>query len=322
MKQLLALAAIIKNEEEMLDRMLTSCGDIPKYIVDTGSTDGTWDIYKKHGVNVRKFSRYDECLGTSPQFHFSDARNESIEFADAEWLLILDGDEFLMDGVLDEIKKLLPTLDKYNAISLDVITNEETVNSPRVLRKIPEIRYTEAAHNRLRYIETNRDKMYVTKLKIRSELSPNHMRDRDRTLRILDENIRKEPKNERYWYYLAREFMSRIMKKNDKGEPVIDIAMIWTAIGSLETYLLMSQISNEKADAHYILGTLYYQIGKEYNNDELFYKAIDHMHKSLALVPSNRNAFEFLYHIYPPEFKSWFKKLTGLADNKHVMMVR
>ena len=73
----IAVTAIIKNEEQMLEKMLKSCKGLDVFVIDTGSSDGTYDLYKKYGVKWKKYSKWNDCIGTADDFHFSEARNES-----------------------------------------------------------------------------------------------------------------------------------------------------------------------------------------------------------------------------------------------------
>ncbi|MBN2280406.1 MAG: glycosyltransferase [Candidatus Marinimicrobia bacterium] len=93
----LSLCMIVKNEEHRLDECLKSVAGLADQIVivDTGSTDRTIDIAKKHRAEVHHFQWNDD---------FSEARNEAIKYARADWILWLDADERFNP---DDRKKML-----------------------------------------------------------------------------------------------------------------------------------------------------------------------------------------------------------------------
>ena len=79
---------IVINESARLARALESARGLVQEIIitDTGSTDGTKDIARRLGAEVHEFAWND---------NYSEARNASIEKATGDWILVLDGDEYL-----------------------------------------------------------------------------------------------------------------------------------------------------------------------------------------------------------------------------------
>lgn len=96
----LSLCMIVKNEEEFLEKCLGSVRSIADeiIIVDTGSTDKTKEICRRHQAKVYDFPWTDS---------FSEARNFGIEKAGGEWILWLDADEELDLENTVEFKKAL-----------------------------------------------------------------------------------------------------------------------------------------------------------------------------------------------------------------------
>lgn len=84
----ISLCMIVKNEEALLDKCLSSVHGLVDEIivVDTGSTDRTVEIAQAHGARIEHFKWCDD---------FAAARNYSLGFARGEWILILDADESL-----------------------------------------------------------------------------------------------------------------------------------------------------------------------------------------------------------------------------------
>ncbi|MDO4232868.1 MAG: glycosyltransferase family 2 protein [Lautropia sp.] len=87
----IALTMIVKNEERCLARCLESVRPwVDRMIVlDTGSTDRTMEIAREHGAEVfeRRWTN-----------DFAAARNAALARSDADWNLVLDADETLIQG--------------------------------------------------------------------------------------------------------------------------------------------------------------------------------------------------------------------------------
>ena len=90
---------IVRDEENSLTVCLTSVKDIvdQMVIVDTGSKDKTIQIAKNLGADVYQFQWCDS---------FAEARNESIKYANGDWILWMDADETLDPRSISELKKI------------------------------------------------------------------------------------------------------------------------------------------------------------------------------------------------------------------------
>jgi glycosyltransferase involved in cell wall biosynthesis len=90
---------IARDEAHCISRCLESVGPLvdEMIVVDTGSTDNTAELARKAGARVHSFSWCDD---------FSAARNAALEFASAEWNLVLDADEWI-EGQTTELAKTL-----------------------------------------------------------------------------------------------------------------------------------------------------------------------------------------------------------------------
>src|SRR5690625_7946181 len=99
-----SLCMIVKNEEEVLERCLTSVHDLVDEIniVDTGSTDDTIKIAEKFTDRVFQF----EWTGK-----FKDARNEWFKHATQEYIFYVDADDVLLESDREKFKLLKRTLD-------------------------------------------------------------------------------------------------------------------------------------------------------------------------------------------------------------------
>lgn len=325
----IAVTAIIKNEEQLLEKMLKSCKGLPVFILDTGSSDGSYDLYKKYGVNWAKYSKWDDCPGTSERFSFSEARNESLALAgDVTWRVILDADETLEGNFVKDLKTLIkkPFIEKYDIITVSVETNSEDLLSPRVLRNMPEIFYEDIVHNRIAYSEENKDKAYLSGMKIRSGYSPNHDIDPDRTIKLLVRGINETPGKARFYYYLAREYMHRYGKMKfsyqeaEEGDLKNALyqkmsSMLYTMIGLLEHYCYLAQTTNEKADAHVLLGVFYLEIDNRHMAKRNAWEAV-------KIIPTLQEAWKIIYQLENPKFRLFFNKVIDIADNSGALTVR
>lgn len=99
-KSTLSLCMIVKNEEKHLVKCLQSVRDVVDeiIIVDTGSTDKTIDISRVFGAQVFEFPWTGD---------FSAARNESLNKASGNWILVLDADEVISVSDLKELRKIV-----------------------------------------------------------------------------------------------------------------------------------------------------------------------------------------------------------------------
>ncbi|SHK97712.1 Glycosyltransferase involved in cell wall bisynthesis [Desulforamulus aeronauticus DSM 10349] len=100
-----SLCMIVRNEEEWLERCLTSVQRVVDevVIVDTGSTDKTKEICRRYPAKVYDFAWTES---------FAEARNFSIERASGEWILWLDADEELRVENIQEFRKALQSVEK------------------------------------------------------------------------------------------------------------------------------------------------------------------------------------------------------------------
>lgn len=87
----LAVAMIVRNEARCITRCLESVRPwVDRMVVlDTGSTDETRELARKAGADVH------EMVWPGS---FAEARNRSLELADADWNLVVDADEWIMSG--------------------------------------------------------------------------------------------------------------------------------------------------------------------------------------------------------------------------------
>ena len=141
----IALCMIVKDEEQFLDDCLGAVGWAVDeiVIVDTGSTDNTVEIARRHGARV---------FHVAWTHDFSEARNFSISKATADWILVLDADERIQASDLRKLRKTVRRAKKVDGIYLSVWNVGDNPASTsahylvRLFRRKNEIRYEGRIH--------------------------------------------------------------------------------------------------------------------------------------------------------------------------------
>jgi N-acetylglucosaminyl-diphospho-decaprenol L-rhamnosyltransferase len=95
----LSVIVLTLNEERHLGQCLQSALYLTDQVLvlDSGSTDGTLDIARSFGVEIR----HRDFDGYASQ------RNAAIEMVETDWILFLDADEYLPDSLVNEIRTVL-----------------------------------------------------------------------------------------------------------------------------------------------------------------------------------------------------------------------
>jgi len=144
--QTISLCMIVKNEEHFLPGCLKTVRGLPDEIivVDTGSTDRTMEIAREFGAKIYEHPWQND---------FSLHRNQSIDYATGDWILILDADEELDPSEHDMIRSVIRRKD-IDAVTFVVYNRIQAgrtgfLNSHRLLRNKKEYRYSGIVHNQL-----------------------------------------------------------------------------------------------------------------------------------------------------------------------------
>ncbi|WP_198937926.1 glycosyltransferase family 2 protein [Pelomonas sp. KK5] len=98
-----ALVVIARDEAPRIGRLLASVRPFvdTMLVLDTGSRDATPALAREAGARVEQFDWCDD---------FSAARNRALELAGADWHVVLDADEWLIEGgeALRELRSMTP----------------------------------------------------------------------------------------------------------------------------------------------------------------------------------------------------------------------
>ncbi len=196
-KHSLALVMIVKNEEKGLARAIESCRDFVDEVVvsvDSASTDKTEEIARAYADVVKVYHWKDD---------FSAARNFAHEGVKSDWILFLDGHEYV---------KKSPNLAEHLALDCDALLctvemeNGFQFRNPRIYKNGVQFvgAYHEMQKNQktLLYIEflVKHDRLGGQDLT--AALERNAQRE-DMMPRIMGEQIKKDPKNRHALFHLS-----------------------------------------------------------------------------------------------------------------------
>ena len=194
-----ALVVIARNEAGRIERLLRSVAPwVDEMVVlDTGSTDDTPRLAREAGARVEHYTWADD---------FAAARNAALELAGADWHLVLDADEWLVEGglFLKELKGLRPDfvgtvrLENHSGPGGSVRTVE------RLTRLLPgTVRYEGMVHEQPVHALPGR----ATPLHVEHDgylpaaLVAKHGRNR----RLLREAVAVSPEDPYLWYQLGKD---------------------------------------------------------------------------------------------------------------------
>jgi glycosyltransferase involved in cell wall biosynthesis len=201
----ISLAMIIKNEEKNIQKCIESVKELVDeiVIVDTGSTDNTINIIKEY-PNIRIY-HYLWCED------FSKARNFSIEKTTGEYILVLDGDEFIIEGKREELEKIMEEglIGRILIKSCFQKDNQEFSSEEFVSRFFPrDIRYEGVIHEQL----------VTSKTRVKLSLTVKHSgyfntNKSERNIPLLRKVLDKNPNDPYYLFQLGKEL--RINRQYD-----------------------------------------------------------------------------------------------------------
>lgn len=139
----LSVCLIVKNEERFLDSCLASIVPVAHEIVvvDTGSTDRTVEIARRHEARLASFRWCDD---------FSAARNAGLAMARGDWVLILDADEEVHPEDIQTLRRELDGDSNHLLLRLRCIQElkgrQYQGYVPRLFRNAPGIRFEDRIH--------------------------------------------------------------------------------------------------------------------------------------------------------------------------------
>ncbi|WP_337098679.1 glycosyltransferase family 2 protein [Paenibacillus sp. YIM B09110] len=204
----ISLCMIVKNEEDCLDRCLSSVQDIADEIIiaDTGSTDRTKEIAARFGARIYDFEWIDD---------FSAARNFAFGQATQEFILWLDADDVLEAA---DSARLLALKDQsdfpYDSVTMSYHLTFDEHNRPvhslkrnRLVRRSRGFRWHGAVHEYLA----------ISGPTFHSDIAVTHRKERAYTDRNLQIYLRRKDQCElfdpRDQYYFGNELLDHGMHR-------------------------------------------------------------------------------------------------------------
>jgi len=243
----ISLCMIVKNEEASLKECLSSVKDLVDeiIIVDTGSTDKTKEIAKMFTNKVFDFKWVDD---------FAKARNYGIKKAKMDYVMWLDGDDFVPKDTLKYLLNLKKEMtDDMYMIKYDLVTKDSNYNfsfyRERIIKNTPNCRFVGAVHECINVF----GKTTYLPLSIEHRKTEKEGKS-DRNLNIFKKTKAKRKLTTRELYYFGRELFDH--RQYDE------------CISTLKKFLKRKDFWVENAiDANYTIAKCY--LAKNEINQEL-----------------------------------------------------
>lgn len=144
----ISLCMIVKNEEKILDRCLSSLRPLMDEIIiaDTGSTDRTKEIAARYTDRIYDYT-WENDFAKARNFVFSKASMEYIYSADADEVLDVENQRrfrLLKEAMLPEID--IVQMYYVNQLSFNTVYNYDKEYRPKLFRRIRTFRWTDPIH--------------------------------------------------------------------------------------------------------------------------------------------------------------------------------
>lgn len=281
---LISLCIVAKNEEKTLSSCINSVKKIVDevIVVDTGSSDNTPEIARKHDAKL-VFHQFND--------DFSEVRNISLKHATKDWILVLDADEIIDERALCTLKALIETKDPsiygyyfwcHNYFGDGTFNTFEIC---RLFRNKPEIYFQRIVHETLQpSIKRAKGKTETKNVVIHHFPFKKKGRFAERSdfyLRLVKKQLELTPSDTLYAIFLAIEYAAR--KQYDKARTICS------------EYLNLDP--DKAATLHLILAQIYRRMN-------LYHQSIELIHKSLRASSNQKQlvaqefSFNFLAMVY------------------------
>lgn len=283
MKLLLSICMMVKDEENNLDRCLSSLKPLLNetftelIVVDTGSTDNTVEIAKKYTDRVY----YHEWNND-----FSEMRNKTISYAKGSWIMIVDADEEVenAENIISFIKGKIRNDIGAGALTLRNVKGNDknrlvaTVPTARLFRNTGTFRYEGIVHN-IPFIEGNVVELDATVVHYGYNSEDYELMEKKflRTSNLLILALEKNPDN---YYYRFQLSVTYHMHK-DFQKALFEI---------INAYEVMKAKSKKiKKDAY-----IYPQLSKCYLLNGYYNEAIEYAKEGLTHTPDNFDLYFYM----------------------------
>lgn len=221
MKPGISLCMIVKDEEQNLPRSLASvqgCAD-QYVVVDTGSTDRSKAIADEYHCELHDFVWCDD---------FAAAKNNSIGYADHEWIFHLDADEQFR-FTAEELRQAIAEAeaDGIETLYVKLVDIDHDGNrcafyyQPRIWRNGRGVKYINAIHTApLTRLPERKTELELYHYGYKAISAETFQKKRERNFRIFQQEFTKNPHDTRLGWELAREYC--VIEKFAEALTVID----------------------------------------------------------------------------------------------------
>jgi tetratricopeptide (TPR) repeat protein len=306
-----SVCMIVKNEEKLLDKCLNSIEDFADeiIIVDTGSSDNTVEIAKRHGAKVY-FHEWEN--------DFSKARNFSLSYAKTEWIFIMDADEELVVEDIPVLKEIMRQKD-YNMISINVYnlgpegsSISSFLPSIRMFRRTTGAKYEGIVHNQLKFDE-EREKVLRVNARIKHYgygLDAESMKRKvARSKKLLLKQVAENPDNFFAHFNLAQLY---------RGESPNPSPEVCHKIIEHAGFVIEHTDPYKRGQRHLHLMSLHQMVSANFFLEE-YDQAIEYCLKALEYKPNFLDAIISLGHIFSQKkdlanARVWYMKYLEELD--------
>jgi glycosyltransferase involved in cell wall biosynthesis len=214
-KKTVSLCMIVKDEEWILDQCLGSVSEIVDEIIigDTGSKDNSKVIAARYGATVFDIKWEDD---------FAAARNQTLERATCDWILLLDADELFRKEDLESFYALLDSEEYdgyhftlYNYYTVENIKDYSVHYAFRMVRNTGEYYFEGRIHEQINNRNGNLDSSRF----ILAEVTLLHYGYTDkiiqqkekhnRNMPLLKKQLEDNPEDPYYLFNLGNEYMAQ-----------------------------------------------------------------------------------------------------------------
>jgi len=280
----IAVYAISLNESQFVERFCKSAKDADIILIaDTGSSDGTQEIARKHGATVIQ-------INIKP-WRFDKARDASLALipADIDVCVCMDLDEVLEDGWREEIERVWESDTTRMRYMFDW-SNGVKFHSDKIHSRTGYF-WKHACHETLTPELRTKEKWAHTDKLLISHY-PDHNKSRSQYMNLLTVAKHEDPNCERNAFYYARE--------------LVFTCQYGQAITALQEYLEMPKPTwyYERSYAMRLIGRCYDALGDKANAYKWFMR-------SCAEAPDTRECWlDLAEHLYANE--NWLECYSAL----------
>ena len=196
---------ICKNESKFVDRFMDAVEELKDhvYILDTGSTDNTVELFKRRGAHIQK-KEYEH-------FTFDVARNDALNLVPDEYdiCISLDIDDVIKKGFVDAIKKIWDeTTTQIESMYYYTVDENDNplvkIKSGRIHSR-KDFRWIYPIHEVLEYTGGHSNIKFADDIIVVHK--PDIQKSRSFYMDLLEERVRNVPTDSRNIYLLAREYL-------------------------------------------------------------------------------------------------------------------